>query len=168
MNKKAVTYIVLALLILGVVWYLTYSPDFKDKTYYPSPGIDKLTLKVEAPFSSASLVIAKDGSVTYAARKEGETETKDSHTITPGQLRELLSLAKSVNFFEMRNKPKGPNDPEDGSSYTIEASTGLPDSPSTPSTYSVSCYEPSCESGFLELKVKMIELWGKEILEVGV
>ena len=130
-----------------------------------------ITFKVGAPFSTATLNIQENGTVAYFAKQQSQEEIQDSGTLTKAQISELAKFIEKIDFLDMKNRTKGPNDPEDGSTYTISLRIlpeGADPALAYPGTHSVSCYQFSCEHNFLELKDKIIELWGKNILEVGV
>jgi len=160
-----------------------YSNEFtiKEKTEdettdwetYDIPGYGSLldmTLEIDAPFSDAKLTISGlDGSVSYVAAKRYEKEISDKGIFNGQQIKILVDLIEKNNFFLMENRPWGPEDKQDGSTYkiTIRTISGDPEL-AFPGTYSVSCYGFSCSQKFLEIKNKIIEFWGKEILEIGV
>ena len=148
----------------------TSQPPQTQTTTVDGRKLVDVTLKVDAPFSSATLIIQENGAVAYSAKQRGQEEIQDSGTFTKAQVNELAKLIEQINFIDMKNRTKGPTDPEDGSTYTVSIRILPGGDPALafPGTHSVSCYQFSCEHNFLELKDKIIELWGKNILEVGV
>lgn len=131
-----------------------------------------ITLKIDAPFSTAVLRIQfYDGVIFYRAQQHGQAEILDSGTLTQSQMSALAKLLEDTLFLRMKNHPQNADDPLDGSTYTIAIRTlwpGADPALAFPGVHSVSCYQFSCEDNFLRLKDKMIELWGKDILEIGV
>jgi len=129
-----------------------------------------ILLRINAPFSTATLTIEKNGSVYYVAKQRGQEEIQDSGTFFEFQISALIKLIQDTNILEMKDRLKEISDPEDGSTYTIIVRI-LPQGPpefADPAIYSVSCYQFNCENGFVELKNKIIELWGQEVMEIGV
>ena len=130
-----------------------------------------VVLKIDAPFSTASLTIQQNGFVFYREQQNRQKEINDSSTFTQNQMNIIARLIEGINFFEMKGRPKNANDPLDGSTYTITIRAiprGYPSDRAFPWTHSVSCYQVSCEHKFLELKNKILELWGKKVFEIGV
>jgi len=129
-----------------------------------------VVLNVDAPFSTAVLTIQNNNSVFYSAKQRSQDEIQDSSDLTSSQMNELARTIKDIDFLSMEDRPAGDDDPQDGSTYTITIRI-LPDGPpelADPGVYPVSCYQFACEGNFLKLKDKIIKLWGKEVLEVGV
>jgi len=143
-----------------------------------STSIVSVTLSIEAPFSKASINIQENGLISYFATAESSSdpkETKDSIQITSAQFEELSEYVDKIGFWFMENKGlgfDGPNYPTDGSTYIITASSlprDLKDRALADiAIHTVTCYSFACESRFVELKNKIIQLWGKNVLEIGV
>ncbi len=145
----------------------------KDGSAFKIEGrrIIDIELKIDAPFSTAVLTIHDDGVVVYKAKQHGQEEILDSGALTQSQMSTLAKLLENINFLEMKNRPQSADDPLDGSTYTITVSVlppGANPALAFPGVHSVSCYQFICEDNFLKLKDKMVELWGKDILETGV
>jgi hypothetical protein len=87
-----------------------------------------ITLKVVAPFSTATIIIQENGSVSYIAKQRGQEEIQDSGTLTKAQINTLAKLIEEIEFLDMKSRAKSPNDPEDGSTYTISIRI-LPEGP---------------------------------------
>ena len=150
-------------------WVPTTSTQSQTITIDGRKMVD-ITLKVDAPFSTATLTIQENGAVIYSATQRGQAEIQDSGTLTMAQVNELVKFIEETDFLAMKNRTKDANDPEDGSTYTISLRILPQGDPKLafPGTHSVSCYQFSCEHDFLRLKDEIIKLWGKDILEVGV
>ena len=144
-----------------------------------STSIVSVSLSIEAPFSKASISIQEDGSISYLAKdysqRDSSSETKNSSQITSAQFDEISEYIEGIAFWFMENKgydPQGTTYPVDGSTYTITASSFPRDLKDRVladiATHTVTCYSFACESKFVELKNKIIELWGKDVLEIRV
>ena len=139
----------------------------------------EVTLEVTAPFSTAKLTIYQDGSALYFEKRDGQAEKQGIYEevdieTSSRQMKKFLELIQENNFFSMKEKPKKASDPEDGSTYTITIKirpAGPPELVNA-AVLTVSCYQFSCEPGFLEIQNEMRtyfkSYWGKEVLEVGV
>ena len=86
----------------------------------------------------------------------------------------FVEIVRKNNFFSMKDKPKRASDPEDGSTYsiTVKMRPAGPPELVDAAVHKVSCYQFSCEPGFLEIQNEMRvyfkSYWRKEVLEVGV
>ena len=135
--------------------------------------IIEATLEINAPFSTAKLVIFADGSALYTAKQSGQAEIQTIHeagTFTKAQMAELFNLIENNNFFSLKNRPYKDSDPLDGSTYALTIKirpTGPPELVDA-AVHQVSCYQFSCEQKFLIIKNFIMQSYGKEILEVGV
>ena len=139
----------------------------------------EITLEVSAPFSIAKLSILEDGSALYSEKMDGKPEQRGIYEevdieTRDRQMKKFVELVRKNNFFSMKDRPYKESDPLDGSSYTLTIKIrpagppGLVDA----AVHTVSCYEFSCEPGFLEIQKEMRtyfkSYWNKEVLEVGV
>jgi hypothetical protein len=122
-------------------------------------AITEIRLGVDAPFSIATIAITYQGYMTYEAFApalgiEGETDTGK---IASEQYNELVNLIINNNFFSFEESyiEEGL---ADATTYTIIVKQGK-------ETKSVSCYG-ECPEKIIEIRNKIKELWGKEILEV--
>lgn len=154
-------------------WMPVFSPpEFPKTQSFTIDGrkIIDVVLEVDAPFSTATLTIRENGSVSYVAKQSGRAEVQESGTVTADQLNILAKMAQEIDFLNMNGHPAKHDDPLDGSTYAISISILPQGDPrlADPGIHSVSCYEGNCERNFLKLKDKIIELWGKDILEVGI
>lgn len=146
----------------------------KDDPVFKIEGgtIIDIALKIDAPFSTAVLTIQfYDGAILYRAQQHGQAEILDSGTLTQSRMSALAKLLEDTHFLEMKNHPQNADDPLDGSTYTITIRVlppGADPALAFAGGHPVSCYQFSCEDNFLRVKDKMIELWGKNILETGV
>jgi len=127
--------------------------------------IVEVSLDINSPFSEARIVVNKDRTITYSVMQENQKETR-SNTITKEQLKSLNNLILENDYFSLEEKPKNPGDQEDGSYYYLNVKyyPGDPLEPTFPSQKTVYCYEFNCAEDFLEIKDKIIELLGDQIL----
>ncbi|MFA6273494.1 MAG: hypothetical protein WC673_03350 [Candidatus Paceibacterota bacterium] len=129
-----------------------------------------VALDINAPFSYALVLINENGSILYKEQKHDGKETQISGLTTQAQVAELMQWIADHKFSEWKDRPQMPDDPTDGTMFTInvrfpaKGSNGL----FVYKNYRVQCYGFGCNQDFLELKNKIIELWGKEVLEIGV
>jgi len=173
-------------IFISIIGYFTL---MKNPTPTPSTGnnfppsmegkILEVTLEVNAPFSTAKLTIFKDGSALYLENQNGQSEKRTIYeevnvATSVRQMGRFVGLVKESNFFSLKNRPKRPTDPENGSTYTITIKLLPSDSPELVDAvvHTVSCYQFNCEQKFLniqnEIRAYLKSYWGKEILEVGV
>ncbi|MGC9968442.1 MAG: hypothetical protein ABSC29_01775 [Minisyncoccia bacterium] len=169
---QVIIIIIFVFLVGGVIGYFAWG---KKQTSVPgqtsSRKITYVTLSIAAPFSNAVLTIKEDGSIAYWAQEPNQARIKDSGTLTLPQIKELNDLIEQNNFFEMKSNNDNPTGMTDGSTYAIAVSyvlSGQLDGSAVPITYLVSCYEPDCEFGFSQIRDKILSLWGKDVLNVGV
>ena len=122
-------------------------------------------LSVEAPFSTATVQIGPDGVVRYeaASPETGIDRQTGSEKVEPGALSRLLEAIQDAEFFSLQ--PSYPYQSgisyEDGSTYTIVVSVGGQEK-------EVTCYESECPGRFNQVMNAIREIWGRQILEVGV
>ena len=139
----------------------------------------EVALEVAAPLSTAKLTIFKDGSALYLEKQNGQSEKRTIYeevnvTTSVRQMGRFTELVKENNFFSLKDRPKRPTDPENGSTYTIAIKFLPSDSPEFVGAvvHTVSCYQFNCEQKFLniqnEIRAYLKSYWGKEIMEVGV
>ena len=196
MNRK-IYFAFLIIFIVGAVGYFafvknqapsspidnTLPPSNSDQPVAPSPSAEEkileITLEVNAPFSTAKLTIFEDGNAIYSEKMTGQPEQRGIYEEVDIKTRDLqmkkfVGLVEKNNFFSMEDKPKRPGDPVDGSTYTVTVKirpAGPPELVAA-AVHAVSCYQSSCEPGFLEIQNEMRayfkSYWKKEVLEVGV
>lgn len=171
-------YLIIAVLLIVAVFggYLGYqkysSSNFINKQRFSTSDWQLLdvVLTIDAPFSRSALVINNQGKTLYVAL-EGEQEVAKEETTTPlEKVKEIEKLIMKNNFRSMKDMSKKDNDPEGGSTYTIVLGGKKQGKAEGDDAFvhRVSCYDASCEPKFLEIKDKIIEAWGKELLETGV
>jgi hypothetical protein len=121
--------------------------------------------QVDAPFSTAVLEISPDGQAMYQASspETGIDEERRTRALSETALVGLMDVVREVDFFALgRSYPyQSGVSYEDGSVYTIHVSLDG-------ETHEVSCYEPECPPAFDRVMEMIREMWGEEILEVGV
>ncbi|OHA16412.1 MAG: hypothetical protein A2830_03010 [Candidatus Taylorbacteria bacterium RIFCSPHIGHO2_01_FULL_44_110] len=197
MKRRNVFIALLIILIIGVAGYFVFiknqpstslignnpPPVTSNQPVVPSSTkeekILEITLEVSAPFSIAKLSILEDGSALYSEKMDGKPEQRGIYEevdieTRDRQMKKFVELVRKNNFFSMKDRPYKESDPLDGSSYTLTIKIrpagppGLVDA----AVHTVSCYEFSCEPGFLEIQKEMRtyfkSYWNKEVLEVGV
>jgi len=183
-EKVFITFFVV--IFISIIGYLTL---MKNPTPTPPTGnnlspsmegkILEVTLEVNAPFSTAKLTIFKDGSALYLENQNGQSEKRiiyeEVNVVTSvRQMGRFAELVKESNFFSLKDRPKRPTDPENGSTYTITIKLLPSDSSELVDAvvHTVNCYQFNCEQKFLniqnEIRAYLKSYWGKEILEVGV
>jgi len=127
-------------------------------------------LEVSAPFSTATLLVSSQGTVNYEAeapRMDIEKQV-DSTKITEQQFNNLVDLITQNNFWSYDERYFEDN-LMDATTYTVTVKS-VPTYQSEladAKVYSVSCYG-DCPKKIVEIINKIKELWGKDILEVGV
>ncbi|GEM_PF-2137631 len=197
MSQRNIFIILLVILVVGATGYFVFvknqpsispidnspSPTISNQPVAPIPSTEEkileITLEVSVPFSTAKLSIFEDGSAIYSEKMDGKPEQRGIYedvTIETRdrQIKKFAELVRRNNFFSMKDKPKRSSDPEDGSAYTITVKIRPAGPPELidAAIHTVSCYQFSCEPGFLEIQNEMQAYfkshWGKEVLEVGV
>lgn len=124
-------------------------------------GISEVKLEVNAPFSTAAVIINHQGQIGYSANspKTGIDKLSDASVITQDQFRELDNLINENNFFLLEEKYIE-DGLEDATTYTVTVKK-------SGQAKTVSCYG-RCPEQINKIIAKIKELWGKEILTVGV
>jgi len=126
--------------------------------------IIEIQLEAKAPFSTATITIHNNGNINYKAISlEMNIDQTDETKITIEQYKELVALIKENDFFSFNETYREEN-LMDATTYTI---TVKQTSNKETQSYRVSCYG-ECPEKVVEIRNKIKELWGKEILEVGV
>ena len=128
-------------------------------------------LSVNAAFSVATILIDNLGNVVYEASspRTGIDKQTDSGQISQAQFAELASLINKNGFWSFKEK-YWEEDLADATAYIVTVRSFPASSEPAlafPETYSVTCYG-QCPNEVVEIINKIKELWGKEILEVGV
>lgn len=122
-------------------------------------AITEIRLGVDSPFSMATIAITYQGYMTYEAFAPdiGIEKQVDTGKIASEQYNELVNLIINNNFFSFEESyiEEGL---ADATTYTITVKQGK-------ETKSISCYG-ECPEKIIEIRNKIKELWGKEILEV--
>jgi len=169
MNKKTFLITFFIAVTASIVYFAFKYTQSQTVLVYDKRLVD-ISLKVEAPFSTAGLTIQENGVMFYSAQQRGNEMIQDSGSVSKTRVNELSKLIEKSDFINMNNSIKQTTDPMDGSTYIISVRSLPKKNPELafPETYSVSCYEFSCGHNFLKLKDKIIEIWGKDILEVGI
>lgn len=186
----------LAVIMIGLLLYLSDNwpqgiikstklqslPD-KRSQQIQKDEITEIKLTIDAPFSIATITIDNQGGINYEARpheegyvfttdsegrivgliydesQSGKNDIKESSKIKITQYNELVSLIKASNFFSFKDKYFEEN-LADATTYTITVQGVV-------ETKSVSCYG-ECPNQLVEIRNKIKELWGKEVVEIGV
>lgn len=131
-------------------------------------GIIEIELWVSAPFSTAKIILTKQGTMSYEASspRTGIENEVDSSTISQQQFEELAMLIHGNDFwsFEQRYEDETLMD---GTTLTVVVKSLPPGEAGAANIHEVSCYE-ICPKEVTEIIDMIKDLWGKEILEVGV
>lgn len=128
----------------------------------PEP-ISEVTLKVSAPLSTALIKIHQQSPeqaiIIYEAtdRFEGINES-DSKNISMQEFKELKELIVNNSFWSYKRNYLDEN-LMDGTAFEITVYYGM-------TMYSVRCYG-ECPEKITEIIDRIEELWGKEILQIG-
>jgi len=130
-------------------------------TTVQAEDILEVKLEVHAPFSTATVIINNQGHIDYTANSPdtGINKLNDFSNITLEQFQELIDLINNNNFFSLEEKYIEEN-LADATTYTVTVKKGN-------QTKTVSCYG-TCPEQVSKIIAKIKELWGREILEVGV
>jgi hypothetical protein len=122
-----------------------------------SPSVQ---LEVQAPYSRATILISEDGKVDYEGIDMSEQEaTSNSTTITQKEYFELVSLINDSGFYDLEGEYKDES-LLDGNTYTVTVTT-------EDEIEIVSCYG-SCPDTFTTIRKRIEELYGDEIINIGV
>ena len=156
------------LLLLVLAGCTSSSPDL-----LPGERIIDVTLRVDAPFSTALLqAFNYEGSppgMIYRADLRGEAKVEDSKELSPEDFDALVQLIEK-NRFTSFDEVYENSELTDGTWYTLEvkyAPTGAEAYLADAWVHSVSCYW-TCPEPVVEIRTKIKELWGREILIEGV
>jgi hypothetical protein len=123
------------------------------------------TFEVEAPFSTAVVEIEPDGTVRYEASspETGIEQETGSKEVDDEGISRLMEAVRDAGFFSLEASYPYQSGVsyEDGSTYAIQVRIGG-------ETKEVTCYESECPARFERVMNAIREMWGEEILEVGV
>jgi hypothetical protein len=172
-KKYLISIVIVSIVIISLVFFLNMTPTSKKITETQKDKILEIQLKIDAPFSTASLTIFQDGSALYSRKQRGEDEKEtiyEAGTFTVTELKTISEIVYKNNFFSLKDKPYTEDSPLDGSTYTISIKAVSSYEPELADAFvhSVSCYQFNCEKGFLEIREIITDTFGEEILEVGV
>ena len=179
---KMKKYILIGMIIIAVIIGAGYLVQQKSTPALPTQDkivpqqsegqtIVDVQLSVNAAFSTTTILIAASGGVVYEASspRTGIDKQTDSKRISQAEFEELARLINKNEFWSFDEKYLEEN-LADATTYTITArsfSSSYDPALAFPGTYSVTCYG-KCPDEIVEIINKIRELWGKEILEVGV
>lgn len=150
------------ILLIITLFVVLISGCIDNTASVPEKQIRVIGLTVDAPFSSATLTIYVDtGDIIYEATspETGIEGLNDSAKITRDQSAELVNLINNNNFFSFEDSYRNEN-VYDATTYTIVITKGN-------QIKSVSCYV-ACPENITEIRLKIEEIWDKDILNVGV
>lgn len=151
-------------LIFSALWsvsFLTFGLCPSGFSQCTDAGVEEISLKVNAPFSTATLTLNDNGVIRYEGEspKTGVAALHDTAQITTEQYDELVRFIDSSDFFSMNDAYKEEG-LADATTYTVSVTKkGV--------VKSVSC-NGQCPPQVEEIITKIKSLWGKAILEVGV
>ena len=133
---------------------------------FSSPAAEdvvKLDLKIDAPFSEATLSISEESpsnfAIQYTASSENLTES-GLETISPEAFAELQILVAQNHPWTFDQEYIF-NGMMDGTTYTV--TTYYKDG----TKGSVRCYG-TCPDEITEIRNRILELWGKKVLQIGI
>lgn len=139
------------------------APETTPTPTYPSFGGARF--EVRAPFSTATVEIRPNGTVHYEASSPGTGIEKEtgSKKASEDDIVRLVEAVRDADFFSLETSYPYQTGVsyEDGSTYSIQVSMGE-------ETKEVTCYESECPASFDRVMDAIREIWGQEILEVGV
>ena len=152
---------------------LSASPD-ENSQFEFKPRLAQLP--VSAPFSDAEIKIEKlagkdSARLNYVASSPdtGVDEQSESFEISPQKFSELTELIEKNNFLSFNGRYIEDN-LDDATTYILSVHY-IPTGPGAEFAvafeHTVTCYG-ECPAKIIEIMNKIKELWGKEILEVGV
>ncbi|MFH1601847.1 MAG: hypothetical protein ABIB61_02710 [Candidatus Shapirobacteria bacterium] len=130
----------------------------------------EVQLEVSAPFSTATLLASSQGTISYEAEAPRVNVEKqvDSEKIAEEQFEELVDLIIQNNFWSF-NEEYFEDNLMDATTYTLSVKSVSNCQPELADArvYSVSCYG-DCPEKIIEIINNIKDLWGKEILQVGI
>lgn len=125
--------------------------------------ISSIVLNIKAPFSDETITIKNTGNIMYEGRRHifinDNTGWLSSKTISSQQYIDLAEFIENSGFFSLNETYKD-DLLQDETGYTI---TVTKDAQQT----SVYCYG-ECPDDAVEIREQILELWGKDILNIGV
>ena len=158
------------LLILGFILLLQTSVAAQ------RDQIIEVTLTIEAPFSEATISIERSSlTIQYLAnshkvgiQRQYNLPRKEIKKITLDLFNKLETIVNDAGFWQLRENYTDSN-LMDASRYTLSIKALPPGSPELADAYAhtVSCYG-ECPEELRKIIQAIKELWGKEILEIGI
>jgi hypothetical protein len=135
------------------------------------PPVLRVVLTVDAPFSTARITVHHDGKIEYWASSPdiGIKEETGSGAISDTEFAELIALIENSGLKSMAQSCSEANILQDVTSYrlTIRSGTSGPEGKRDWDLCTIHCSDP-CPKPVEEVINKIKDLWGKDILEVGV
>lgn len=134
----------------------------------PAGPVLRVTLTVDAPFSTARIIVHHNGRIDYWASSPdvGIKEETDTGQISAAQFAKLVSLIESNGLKSMAQGCSEAEVIEDVTSYRITIRSGASGAGDW-DLCTIHCSEP-CPKPVAEVINTIKSLWGKDILEVGV
>lgn len=122
--------------------------------------ITMIQLVIKAPFSTETIRMDTTGKVYYFAENNiDNTKRQDQKRIETQAYIELADFIAQSNFFSL-NEYYIEQDLQDATAYTVKVTKNGEDT-------SVSCYG-QCPDDTVQIREQIIELWGEDILNIGV
>jgi hypothetical protein len=164
--------VITAFVIAGVYIYQTTQesqPRTGQSQQNQEERLIDVQLEISARYSTATLLVDSQGTISYEAedRETSIEKQVDSIKITEQQFNDLTDLIIQNNFWSYDERYFEDN-LMDATTYTLRVKSvstyqhELADG----RVYSVSCYG-NCPEKIVEIINKIKELWGKEILIIG-
>ena len=126
------------------------------------PNTPSVLLEVSAPYSRATIYINEDGVVDYEGQnmlEENKDIATNSITIAQEDYVKLVSLINDSGFYELDGEYMDKNI-LDGTTYSITVTT-------EEEIEIVRCYG-SCPEAFTNIRERIMELYGDEVINIGV
>jgi hypothetical protein len=172
---KSRHYLILLVIVTVAIVVSVYLQQTLTYTQNQDERIFEVKLTISAPLSTATLLIEDRGLLKGVARisyeasspRTGIEKQTDSSNISLQEFFELTNLIKDNDFWSF-NETYYDENLMDGTTYTVTVNSvpHISQELSDARTYSVSCYG-SCPEQIFQIVNKIKELWGKEILQVG-
>ena len=170
---RAKNFILIGVIIIGVIiagYFVFQTPPDSQPQQNQGERILEIQLEISAPFSTATLLVSSQGVINYEASAPlaGVDKQTDSIKITSQQFNNLANLIVENNFWSFKEQYTDEN-LMDATTYTLSVKSVSTYQPELADArvYSISCYG-DCPEKIVEIINKIKELYGKDVLEVGV
>ena len=158
-------YLIIGLALLSSCTYF----NKVDETSIEQHIVD-VKLEINAPFSTASILIVRNGDLIYVAESQKTSiEQLETKKISFEEFEELSDLINNNNFLSFDSEYIDEN-LMDATTYVLTVRSfpaSYDPALADPGVYSVKCYG-DCPREIVEIINRIKQLWGQQILEVGV